>query len=61
MKIRTKAISHRRPVFGGGVRQAVWLYYWFTLSLRHIEDLLAERGIDINYETIRDCGPYKLT
>ncbi len=32
---------------------AVWLYYRFTLSFRVIEDLLAQRGIIVSYETIR--------
>lgn len=31
----------------------MWLYYRFTLSLRDIEDLLAERRIDVTFETIR--------
>ncbi|MBB3974102.1 transposase-like protein [Hansschlegelia beijingensis] len=35
------------------IRQAVWLYPRFTLSFRDVEDLLAERGLDISYETIR--------
>ena len=35
------------------IRLGVWLYYRFTLSLRDVEDLLAERGIDVTYETIR--------
>ena len=35
------------------IRQAVWLYFRFTLSLRDVEELLAERGIDVTYETIR--------
>ncbi len=35
------------------IRQAVWLYARFTLSYRDIEDLLAERGLDISYETVR--------
>jgi putative transposase len=30
-----------------------WLYLRFTLSYRDIEDLLAERGLDISYETVR--------
>ena len=34
-------------------RQAVWLYARFTLSYRDVEDLLAERGLDISYETVR--------
>ena len=32
---------------------AVWLYYRFNLSCRDIEDLLAERGIAVSYESIR--------
>lgn len=35
------------------IRHAVWLYARFTLSYRDIEDLLAERGLDISYETVR--------
>ena len=31
----------------------VWLYYRFNLSHRDIEDLLAERGINVTYEAIR--------
>jgi len=33
--------------------QAVWLYFKFTLSLRDVEEILAERGIDVSYETVR--------
>jgi putative transposase len=35
------------------IRRAVWLYVRFTLSYRDVEDLLAERGLDISYETVR--------
>jgi putative transposase len=35
------------------IQHAVWLYARFTLSYRDIEDLLAERGLDISYETVR--------
>jgi putative transposase len=35
------------------IQHAVWLYARFTLSLRDVEDLLAERGITVSYETIR--------
>ena len=35
------------------IRQAVWLYFRFTLSLRDVEELLAQRGIEVSYETIR--------
>ena len=32
---------------------AVWAYHRFCLSFRDVEDLLAERGIIVSYETIR--------
>ena len=35
------------------IQQAVWLYFRFTLSFRDVEDLLAERGITVSYETVR--------
>jgi transposase-like protein len=35
------------------IRHAVWLYVRFTLSYRDVEDLLAERGPDVSYETVR--------
>jgi len=35
------------------ISYAVWVYYRFNLSHRDVEDLLAERGITVSYETIR--------
>src|ERR1700689_1504462 len=35
------------------IHQAIWLYLRFTLSFRDVEDMLAERGITVSYETIR--------
>jgi hypothetical protein len=35
------------------ISYAVWLYYRFSLSLRDVEELLAERGVTVTYETIR--------
>ena len=35
------------------ISHAVWLYYRFHLSHRDIEDLLAERGIQVSYEAVR--------
>lgn len=35
------------------IQQAIWLYLRFTLSFRDVEDLLAERGITVSYETLR--------
>jgi putative transposase len=35
------------------IQHAVWIYLRFTLSFRDVEELLAERGIDVSYETVR--------
>ncbi len=35
------------------IAHAVWLYFRFNLSFRDIEDLLAQRGVTVTYETIR--------
>jgi transposase-like protein len=52
--VATAELSYRRHRFPPVVIQhAVWLYLCFTLSYRDVEDLLAERGLDISYETIR--------
>jgi len=49
-----KPISYKRHRFPADViRQAVWLYFRFTLSFRDVEELLAQRGIEVSYETIR--------
>src|SRR5260221_2526551 len=42
---------HRFPA--DVIRHAVWLYLRFTLSYRDVEDLLAERGLEISNETMR--------
>ena len=52
-------ISYRRHRYPPAVIQhAVWLYLRFTLSYRDVEELLAERGLDISYETVR-CWVWK--
>ena len=49
-----KNISYKRHRFPPEIIcHAVWLYARFPLSYRDIEDLLAERGLDISYETVR--------
>ncbi len=49
-----KPLSSKRHRYPADViRHAVWLYHRFTLSLRDVEELLAERGIEVSYETIR--------
>ena len=35
------------------ISHAVWLYRHFCLSFRDVEDLLAQRGIIVSYETVR--------
>jgi putative transposase len=47
-------VSYARHQFPPSVIQhTVWLYLRFCLSLRDVEDLLAERGLDLSYETVR--------
>jgi transposase-like protein len=47
-------LTYRRHRFPASVIQhAVWLYLRFTLSYRDVEELLAERGLDIPYNR---CG-----
>ena len=35
------------------IQHSIWLYFKFPLSYRDVEDLLAERGVDVSYETVR--------
>jgi putative transposase len=50
---RMQPISYTRYQFPPAVIQhAVWFYRRFTFSYRDVEDLLAERGLDITYETV---------
>ena len=47
-------VSYKRHRFPPDIiRQAVWLYFRFTLSFRDVEEMLAKRGIETSYETIR--------
>jgi len=47
-------ISYARHQFPPEIiRQAVWLYLRFTLSYRDVEELLAERDLEVSYDTIR--------
>jgi len=49
-----KPISFKRHRFPADViRQAVWLYFRFSLGFRDVEELMAARGVDVTYETIR--------
>lgn len=49
-----RPLSFKRHRFPADViRHAVWLYFRFTLSFRDVEEMLAQRGVDVSYETIR--------
>jgi transposase-like protein len=48
------SISYARRQFTPAViRHPVWLYHRFTLSYRYVEEMLAERGINVRYESVR--------
>ncbi len=51
MKAKLLYRRHRFPP--NIIRYAVWVYHRFALSFRDIEDLLAERGVIVSYETVR--------
>ena len=38
------------------ISHAVWLYFRFPLSLRHVDELLAARGVSVSHETVRQWG-----
>src|SRR6266851_5954862 len=47
-------LSYRRHRFPPPIIQhAIWLYLRFTLSYRDVEELMAERGLEVSYETVR--------
>jgi len=48
----TRYHRHRFPA--EIIAHAVWLYYRFPLSLRDVEDLLAERGIKVSFQTVSE-------
>ena len=48
------AVSYHRHRFPAEIiSHAVWLYHRFCLSFRDTEDLLAQRGITVSYDAIR--------
>ena len=49
----TQQIYHGYRFSPAITSHAVWLYHRFCLSYRDVEDLLAERGITVSYESIR--------
>ncbi len=54
MKVTTAACDYKGHRFPPDlIAHAVWLYFRFPLSYRDVEELLAERGVVVTYETIR--------
>jgi putative transposase len=52
--MNTRTPTYERHRFPPDIIQyAVWLYFRFNLSQRDIEDLLAQRGIEVSRESIR--------
>jgi putative transposase len=52
--MKTKKPSYQRHRFPSEIiSHAVWLYHRFCLSFREVEELLAERGITVTYESVR--------
>ncbi len=53
------SIKQQKTIYSGHrypkeiISHVVWLYHRFTLSLRDIEDILAYRGIEVSYQSIR--------
>src|SRR6202142_2382002 len=41
--------NHRHRYLSIVIPQAIWLYFRLALSYRDVEDMLAERGIDVSY------------
>jgi putative transposase len=52
--VRRPAALYKRYRFPGAlISRAGWLSYRFLLGYRDVDELLAERGIAVSYETIR--------
>ena len=50
---RSSSLYRRHRFPGEIISHCVWLYYRFSLSYRDIEELMAQRGVRVTYETIR--------
>ncbi len=55
----TERMTNEQPSYHGYrfpfeiISHAVWVYHRFCLSFRDVEDLLAERGVTVSYESVR--------
>ena len=50
---RSSSLYRRHRFPGEIISHCIWLYYRFSLSYRDIEELMAQRGVRVSYETIR--------
>ena len=56
--MKTEPSAHRGFRFPAEIiSHAVWLYHCFSLSLREVETILAQRGIVVSYESNPRLGP----
>jgi putative transposase len=55
------ARHHRHRFPAEIINHAVWLYHVFSLSLREVELILAERGVTVSHETVRRWTSYPLS
>jgi putative transposase len=51
--MRTSSPYHRHRFPAEIISHSVWLYFRFALSFRDVEEMLAQRGVVLTYETIR--------
>ena len=52
--MKTQSLSYQRHRFPSEIiSHAIWLYHRFCLSFREVEELLAEQGITVTYESVR--------
>ena len=59
---RDPDLFHRHRFPAEIIGHAVWLYFTFSLSLRDVDLLLAERGITVSHEGVRQwCGKFAQT
>ncbi len=62
MKKEMSVASYKRHRFPPEIiGHAVWRYFRFALSYRDVEELLAERGVIMTYETVRQWLSWPFT
>ena len=53
--MRTSVSPYHRHRFPAEIiSHCVWLYFRFSLSFRHVEELMSSRGVSLSYETVRE-------